>query len=355
MNRSRLAFVMAILLCATTAASAQDAPPLRLIGTIPLRNVKGRIDHMAVDVKGQRLFVAALGNNTLEVIDLRAAKLIRSITGLSEPQGVAYVPDLNRILVANGGDGTCRLFDGDSFRPVSTINLGEDADNVRYYPGLKPIYVGYGRGGLSMIDPSNGRVIGEVKLPAHPEAFEVEKSGSNIYVNVPGAKEIAVIDRDKQSVVSKWSDVNFHSNFPMALDESHHRLFIGTWQPARLVVLDTKSGNIVADLKCSQDADDLFYDPKSRRIYVSCGEGFIDVFEQQDADHYREIARINSEAGARTSLLVPELNSLFVAVPHGDNRSASIIVYETQQKKGLLMLDAPKHEEVGEDASHRRD
>lgn len=323
--------ITAAVVLIAIGASAQDTGPLRLVGTIPLPNVKGRIDHMAIDVKGQRLFVAALGNNTLEIIDLRTKKLIHTITGLSEPQGVAYVPDLNRILVANGGDGTCRLFDGDSFRPLSTVNLGDDADNVRYYPGLKPVYVGYGRGGLSMIDPSNGRVIGDVKLPAHPEAFEVEKSGSKIYVNVPGAKEIAVIDRDKQSIVSKWPDSNFRSNFPMALDERHHRLFIGTWNPARLVVLDTTSGKIVAELKASPDADDLFYDPASKRIYMSCGEGFINVFEQQDADHYREIATISSEAGARTSLLVPELKRFFVAAPHEGNKSPSIMVYETQQ------------------------
>ncbi len=186
-----------------------------------------------------------------------------------------------------------------------------------------------------MIDPSNGKVIGEVKLPAHPEAFEVGESGSKIYVNVPGAKEIAVIDPNKQSVVTKWSDANFRSNFPMALDESHHRLFIGTWNPARLVVLDATSGKTVAELKSSQDADDLFYDPASRRIYLSCGEGFIDVFEQQDADHYREIAQIQSAPGARTSLLVPELKSYFVAVPHHGSEEASIRVYKPQPQHVL--------------------
>lgn len=330
MRRSGLAVVVAIVL-RTVCASAQDDQPLRLVRTIPVPNVQGRVDHMAVDVKGQRLFVAALGNNTLEVIDLRAGKLIHTLTGLSEPQGVAYIPDLNRILIASGGDGTGKLFDGDSFRPVFTVKLGDDADNVRYYPGLKPVYVGYGRGGLSMIDPDSGQVMGDVRLPSHPEAFEVERSSSRIYVNIPGVKEVEVLDRDKQSVVTKWSVANFRSNFPMALDENHHRLFIGTWNPARLLVLDTKSGKVIAELECSQDADDIFYDPASGRIYLSCGEGFVNVFEQQDADHYHEIARIGSAPGARTSLLVPELKSLFVAAPRRDNKDASILVYATQQ------------------------
>jgi DNA-binding beta-propeller fold protein YncE len=330
MKRYGLALIPAIAMTAAITALAQDAPPLRLIETIPLPNVTGRIDHMAVDVKGQRLFVAAFGNNSLEVVDLRAGKLIRSITGFSEPQGVAYVDRLNRIIVTNGGDGTCRLLDGNSFQDLITTKLGDDADNVRYYPGLKPVYVAYGRGGLSIIDPNDGKVIGDVKLPAHPEAFQVEKSGLKIYANVPGANAIFVIDRDKQSSVIKWSISDFESNFPMALDEAHHRLFVGTWHPARLLVLDTSSGKIISELKCSQDADDLFYDPASKRIYVSCGEGFINVFEQLDPDHYHEIARISTEGGARTSLLVPELKSFFVAAPHRDNRGASIMVYETQ-------------------------
>jgi DNA-binding beta-propeller fold protein YncE len=330
MRKLHAVISIAVVLSAMSA-SAQDAPPLRLIRTIPLPGIQGRLDHMTIDLKGQRLFVAALGANTLEVVDLRAGRLIHTVTELSEPQGVAYMPDLNRIFVSNGGDGTGKVFDAKTYELIYNINLGEDADNVRYYPRSKLIYVGYGRGGLSMIDGSSGKIVGDIKLPAHPEAFEVEKSGSKIYVNVPGAKEIAVVDREKQSVVSEWPDANFRSNFPMALDESHHRLFIGTWNPARLVVLDATSGKTIAELKSSHDADSLFYDPASRRIYMSCGEGFIDVFEEQDADHYREIAQIKSAPGARTSLLAPGLKSYFVAVPHQSSGDASIRVYKTRQ------------------------
>lgn len=320
----------AILLAAFFAlgAGAQDTAPLRLVQAIPLPNVEGRIDHMAFDVKGQRLFVAALGNNTVEVLDLRTGKHIHSISGLYEPQGVGYVPEFNKIFVANGGDGTCQVFDGTSFQLVSSVKFAADADNVRYDASTQRVYVGYGAGALGIIDAKDNKLVGDIHLAGHPESFQLEKSGPIIYVNVPTAQQVAVVDRNKQAVIATWPLADFRSNFPMTLNETDQRLFVGTRHPARVVVLDTKTGRMDAALPCGEDTDDLFYDAARRCLYVSCGAGLINVFEQSDADQYREIAKIPTAPGARTSFWVPELGRLFVAVPHRGNQKAAILVFE---------------------------
>src|SRR5438105_527681 len=228
--------------CFASLAYSQANAPLKLSQTIPLPGVEGRIDHLSVDLKGQRLFVAALGNNTLEVVDLAQGKRLRSITGLREPQGVVYVPELDQIVVTNGDDGTVRTFDGKSFMTVSSLMLGGDADNVRYDSTGGRLVVGYGAGALGFIDARSHKVIGTVKLPAHPESFQLEKSRTRIYVNVPDANQIAVVDTARQTLITSWPVGQFRANFPMALDEAHHRLFVGTHNPARLVAFDTESG-----------------------------------------------------------------------------------------------------------------
>ncbi len=337
MHRLSAALILVLVALALTA-SAQSGSPLRLMRKIALPEVQGRIDHMAVDVKTQRVFVAARDNNSVEIVDLKLGKLIHRIDGLAEPQGVAYVPQGNRVLVTHGSDGTVRLFNGTWYSLISSIKLGDDADNVYYSPGLQVAFVGYGQGGISMIDPAKGKVIGSVKLSAHPEAFAVEKSGSRIYVNVPGAKEISVIDRIKQAVVAQWPMTVFTSNFPMALDEAHGRLFVGTRKPAMMVVLDTRSGLTIANFRCSKDADDLSFDSVSGRIYVSCGEGFIEVFEQRSADTYFHVATMATAPGARTSLLVPELKLFLVAVPRYEGHEASVWVYETLPPRAFAQV-----------------
>jgi DNA-binding beta-propeller fold protein YncE len=316
-------------------ASAQPDSPLRLVRTIALPDVQGSIERMAVDLKEQRVFVAARDNNSVEVVDLKSGTRTHRITGLSEPQGIAYVPRLNRLLVTNRGDGTMGLFEGRSFGLVSSIKVGDHLGNVRYSSSVKRAFVGYGEGAISTIDPASGKILGTVALSAHPEGFEAEKTGSRIYVNVPGASEVAVIDRIKREVVGRWPLAAFRSNFPMALDEAHGRLFIGTRQPERLVVLDTKSGRMIADFLCSKDAGDLFFDPASGRIYLSCGEGFVEVFEQRSADMYFHVATIATAPGAGSSLLVPEWRLFFVSVPPQHDSAASLMVYETQPPRAF--------------------
>jgi DNA-binding beta-propeller fold protein YncE len=303
---------------------------LKLEKTIPLDNVKGRIDHMAVDVPGQRLFVAALGNDTVEVVDLKAGKRIQSLSGFTEPQGIAYVPEFDKLFVANGSDGTCRILDGHSFKTLSTVQLGDDADNVRYGEKTKQIYVGYGSGALAVIDAKTGNKTADIKLSAHPESFRLDAESDRIFVNVPSSDEIALVDRQKEAVSGTWPVTEARANFPMILDAASHRVFVGCRRPAKLLVFDATNGQVKTTMPISGDTDDLFYDSQKHRIYVSCGEGLIDVIQQMDADHYKKLESIPTASGARTSLFIPELDLLCLAVPHRLTHAAEIRVFQTQ-------------------------
>jgi DNA-binding beta-propeller fold protein YncE len=310
------------------APSAQE--PLALIGSIELPHVEGRIDHLAFDSARQHLFVAALGNNTVEVLDVKAGTHLKSLTGFREPQGIAVVPDARLVAVANGQGEGVQLLNADDLRPGATIRLGDDSDNVRYDVAAKRVYVGFASGALAAITPTDAKAIGEAKLPGHPESFQLEKSGSRIFVNVPTADQVAVVDRAAMKVVSTWPVITAKSNFPMALDEANHRLFIGCRRPAKVLVYDTSTGKQVSAFDIVGDTDDLFYDTARERLYVSGGEGFIDVFQSQDATHLTRIAHLATAAGARTSLFVGELNRLYLAVPHRGNQKAEIRVFEAR-------------------------
>lgn len=316
------------LFCSLTLGVVGEPVTLTLTKTIPLPGVKGRFDHFAADVKGHRLFVAALGNDTLEVVDVAAGKHLQSITGLGKPTGAAYFTAANEFGVANGNDGTFKVFDGSSYNLVRTIGSLNDADNVRFDAKSGVTCVGYGSGALAILDARTMKQTASIPLAAHPESFQLETSGSRIFVNVPDAKQIAVIDREKQTVTATWPMTTFQANFPMALDEANHRLFVGCRQPARLVVFDTSAGKSITDLAISGDTDDLFYDAKRKRLYVSCGEGFIDVVEQRDADSYRLRERIPTRAGARTSFFSAELAEFYLAVPQRGKQEAEIRVFQ---------------------------
>jgi hypothetical protein len=306
---------------------AQDGSPFKLVQSIPFADVEGRIDHFGVDLEGKRLFMSALGNNTVEVFDLEAGKRIHTLTGLHEPQGVSYVPESNRIFVANGDDGTVVIFDAKLFSYIREVDFSKDADNLRYDPDTRRMYVGYGEGGLGIIDVTKGARLGDIKLAGHPESFQLAKLTPRIFVNVPTVGQIAVIDRDKRAVLARWPLSGYHANFPMALDEADHRLFVTCRRPPAMLALDTESGQVVATVPCVGDADDMFYDAARKRLYISGGEGFLSVIEQVDADHYRALAKIPTAPGARTSYFVPELNRLYLAVPHRGSQRAELRVY----------------------------
>ena len=307
-------------------AGAQSSPPLKLEKTISLPGVEGRIDHLSVDVANQRLLVAALGNNTVEVLDIKNAKRLHTISGLHEPQGVLYVPGDNKLFVANAKDGSCQIYDASSFKLLQTIDYGEDADNIRFAAGSRQVYIGYGSGAVGILGIGGNR-LGDIKLDAHPESFQLEKNGSRIFVNLPDSRKIAVVDRKTKRVVGEWKTGNARANFPMALDESNHRLFTVCRQPAVLVIINTDSGAIIGKMPTVGDSDDVFYDAARKRIYATGGEGAIAIAQQRDADHYREIARVQTVKGARTSLFAPELGRLFLAVRKQGAEDAAIRVY----------------------------
>jgi len=303
---------------------------LRMVQAIPLPGVEGRFDHFAIDLQSQHLFVAALGNDTFEVLNLRDGKRLHSIRGLPKPTGIAFAPEFSRIFAASGNGETCEIFNGETFARVGSVKSLPDADNVRYDSAAKHIYVGYGDGALVVVDAASGQRLGDIKLAGHPESFQLEKAGRRIFVNVPTARHVAVIDRAKRAVVATWPLEGARSNFPMALDETNHRLFVGCRDPARVLVYDTTSGRVTATLKIAGDTDDLFYDAARKRLYVACGAGFINVFQQQDANRYTVIANMATAAGARTALFVPQLKRLYLAVPHRGTQGAQIRVYEVQ-------------------------
>lgn len=318
-------FLVALALAAAT--SGQPQAPLQQVASIPLPGVRGRIDHLSLDLKNHRLFVAALGNSTVEVVDLNKKARVERIAGLDEPQGVLYVPEVKRLYVANGGGGSLRIFDGSSFKLLKTISYGDDADNVRYDAPRKQVYVGYGSGAIGAID-LDGSKVANIKLDAHPESFQIDDIAHRMYVNLPNAQKISVVDLSKDSVVASWRTDGPLGNFPMALDQADHRLFVVCRDPAKLVVLDTASGKVVANVAAVGDSDDVFYDRARKRIYATGGAGAIWVYQQQDADHYQEIAQIPTVEGARTSFFSPELDRLFVAVRAHGSHPAEIRIYE---------------------------
>jgi DNA-binding beta-propeller fold protein YncE len=311
-------------------ASAYAQAPLTPENTIPLPGVHGRIDHMAFDPQHNRLFVAALGTDALAVVDVNSGAVVHTITGLAEPQGIGYDPDHNRLWVANGRDGSVRIYDAQTFQPLRTVPLGEDADNIRRDPATGHMLVGYGAGAIATFD-ADGKQLANIKLDAHPESFQLEPSGPRMFVNLPDSHKIAVLDRNKSAVVATWSTDDARANFPMALDAADNRLFVVCRHPAVLLVLDDASGQIVQKLPTVGDSDDLFYDAALKRIYVSGGEGAISVYQQQDRDHYSQIAHVKTTPGARTSLFVPTLNRLFLAVREQAGKPAAIQILKTSK------------------------
>jgi hypothetical protein len=320
-----------LLLLSATVARAQAPASLKLEKTVELPEVQGRIDHMSLDVQGQRFFVAALGNNTVEVIDLKSGKRIHRISDLGEPQGVLYVPANGRLYVASSKDGTVKIFDGTSFQLLKTVEYGDDADNLRYDSARERVYVGYGSGGLGELN-LEGEKVKEIAFGSHPESFQLEKSSSRIYVNLPKARKIGLVDRETHSVSGQWSMGLSLANYAMALDEADHRLLVVTRFPARLHVIDTGSGKSVETLPAVGDCDDVFYDAARKRIYAIGGEGAISVFEQKDADHYREIGRTPTVKGARTGFFSSDLERLYVAVRRQGSTPAMIRIFDVRDK-----------------------
>ena len=320
------------ILLATVCTSCSSQAPfgineLKLEKEIKLPGVKGRIDHMDVNAKAGILYMAALGNNTLEIIDLINGKRIHSIEGLDEPQGVGYVPETNEIIVANGGNGNCYFYNAKTFEKTASIHLSDDADDVRYDATEKKVYVGYGNGGIAVIDATTHKQIADIKLPAHPEGFQLDKGLNKLFVNVPDADMTGVIDLKQLKLISRWNTGNLRANFPMAIDLTNHHLFIGYRHPAKLIVVNAQTGARISSNEMTSDVDDLYYDPSAKRVYISGGGGAIDVF-QLETNGWKQISHIPTRNGARTSLFIPSLHLFVLGERAGGNREAEVSVYK---------------------------
>jgi len=317
--RTIAVFLVLLLACGMSADSSADeaAQGLVLEKVFPLKNVTGRIDHMAVDLAQQRLAIAELGNNSVDILDLSNGRVAHRITGLQEPQGIAWSADL--LAVANAGDGSVRFFRAHGFTPAGRLDLGDDADNIRVDKSTGRLIVGYGEGGLAIVDPANRSKLMDVALAAHPEGFQLSPDGSHAFVNVPDARRIVSVDLVSGKHSDSWDQPNLRSNFPMAIDSSGGTLAIAFRGPPRLVLLRAGTGKVTASVDTCSDADDVFFDSRRRRIYVSCGAGAVDVFDR--SDDLRRIAQVKTYPGARTALFVPELDRLFVASPSSPSAS----------------------------------
>lgn len=325
----RLTAFLVIAMAISSARAAGDAP-LELAATIPMPAVKGRIDHLAIDLRRHRLFVAALGNGTVEVLDVERNRREKSVSGFGEPQGVLYLPEPDRLYVTNGNAGRVDILDGDSLAAIKRIEKLGDADNVRYDAAGHKVLVGYGKGALRMLDAGSGDSAGDIRLSGHPESFQLERNGSRIFVNVPDARHVAVVDRAKRGVNATWDVPGARANYPMALDEAGRRLFVGTRSPALMLVYDIDSGKVVTKLSIGGDTDDIFFDAARKRVYVICGEGRVDVLRQETADRYAHEASMETAPRARTGLFVPETGKLYVAAPAVGTSLARLLVYRVR-------------------------
>lgn len=323
---ARIAPLLTAFCCiSATGRAAEITLPLILESTVPLPNVSGRIDHLAADIGRKRLFVAERGDDALDVIDLSTQKLLRRISGLAEPQGVAYLPEADLVVVANGGDGTVRFFSGADFSPHGIVTLGDDADNVRIDPRNGHVLVGFGSSQIAVIDPSKPEWLANIPLPSHPEGFGVSRGTGRMFVNTPIAGKIVMVDLASETGAS-WIPRGLEGNFPMILDETGRAVIVVFRSPARIATFNMMTGAMIATADTCGDSDDAFLDEKRRRIYVSCGVGLIDVIDRGPSKLNR-VALIATSHGARTSLFVPELDRLYLAVPSNAKSKAAIQVY----------------------------
>jgi DNA-binding beta-propeller fold protein YncE len=316
---------------AQQSVAANSTAPLVLVQRIPLPNVTGRMDHLSIDLEGNRLFAAALGENqnTVEVVDIKAGKRVSTIRGQSRPQGVFYSADFKRLFVANGGDGTYKVFRGDDLNLISSVPLGTNPNHVGYDPATKYLYVAFRdatSGHLAIVDTQTGKELGDIKTDALPGGIKMESAGPRIFVTLQGLNELGVIDRNKREQIATWPLTQLVQS--MTLDEGDHRLFAGGRVPAKVFVFDTESGKQIAELDCVSGIDDLWYDAARKRIYAT-GTGGIAVYDQRDADHYT-MMKVASAPGAATSIWVPTLNRLFVSAPKVGNAEAAILIFEAR-------------------------
>jgi len=315
--RSSIFGALVLLIVADSALGA----PLELQAKIPLPGCKGRIDHLAFDPERRRLYLAELGNGSVSVIDINTRRLEHRIEGLDEPQGIAYFAPLRRLYVADGGDGMVRAYDALDYRLTNSISLSGDADNIRIDAASGRVYVGYGDGALAVLDPGSLAQLADIPLKAHPESFQLSQVDARVYVNLPGAKEIASVDRSSGRQTASWPAGRWSANYPMAIDADSQTVISVFRRPARIVRYSKKDGSVLDEKVVCDDADDVFVDAKRARIYVVCGQGVVDVLDRAT---FERSGRFPTSPGARTGIYSEAADLLFVAAPANGEREAAV-------------------------------
>jgi DNA-binding beta-propeller fold protein YncE len=317
-------------------AADDDQQPLRLVQTIALPDLPGPLGRLAADVDSRRLYVAVPQGGSVEVIDLRQGKRQRSLAGFAGPQGIAYASDVKRLFVAGGDDATVKAVHGKTLEIVENVALSPGADPVEYDGKSHELYVGQGGkdagkdyGVISVLEGAHAQKVAELRTQARPGALLADERSGRVYAVLPDANRLIVVDRKTHAVTLQRTVAG--RPVALALDERNRRLFVGTRNPPKIVVLDTTSGKEVANLQTIGVLDGLFYDADRKRVYASGGEGYVDVQQQVDADHYEPLTRVATGPGARTSLYVPDWKQLFVAVPGTGNGPGQILVFEARK------------------------
>ena len=321
-----LALALGALIPGGGAVSARGDSPLVLEARIPLGEIAGRIDHLAFDPTRQRLYVAEVGNGSVGIVDFAGHRLLRTVSGFDEPQGIAYEPSTDSIYVASGGDGTVRIFRAADFEQVAKLSLGADADNVRVNAAGSRVYVGYGTGALAVIDSATRARVGDVPVGGHPESFQLDADGDRVFVNVPAVERIVVASRKREKKIAEWSTGASQANYPMAIDAERHRLFDVFRTPPRLEAFDSVTGRSQGGATSCIDSDDVFVDSRRGRIYIICGGGSVDVVDATSADFSR-LARLPTPTGSRTGLYIESLDLLVIAVRASGSKGAELWLY----------------------------
>jgi DNA-binding beta-propeller fold protein YncE len=302
--------LVAVLLFGVDIVHGHAPDVLKKLDGVMVPDIDGPVEHMAADIKGQRIFLAATGNNSIEIFDAKTLRHLNTIDGLAQPQDLLYLPESGHLLVSNAADGSLRTYDTKSLKLLERKLMGGDADHIRMLPGGKSVMVGWGVGALAIVDLTSGRR-SDISLKSHPESFQMDSVGNHIFVNLPGVGEISVIDRRSGTVIESWP-IRARENVPMAIDEANRRVFVVCHKPARLLVLDMDDGAEMASFSTVADAGDLFYDHERKRIYVIGGEGFLAIYQQKGPDEYSSLGRVDTVDEGRTGLFVPEWNRLYV-------------------------------------------
>jgi DNA-binding beta-propeller fold protein YncE len=337
--KSTRAAVVALTVLLAGPAHAKDNPPLKLVETISLPDLKdGDFDHFALDLEGHRLFLTGEENNKVLVFDTSTNKLIHTIEESKAPHAILYRGDLKKLFVVEGDASAVKVYDGESYKPIDEIKVSVDADSIAYDAATHYLYVvNGGREAhtpyslISVIDTNSSKKLRDIKIDSnHVEAIVLEKSGPRMFMNITGKNAVGVMDRNKSALDATWPlPVGDKSNVAMALDETNHRLFVVTRTPGKLIVLDSNNGKLVTEVPAVGMVDDMAYDAKQKRIYVA-GDQFVDVFYQKDPDQYERVGRVPGSFRAKTGILVPELNRYYLAVPHHEGHEAEVRVYDVQ-------------------------